>query len=423
MAQEQVQGILEGLKIAQQRRAENARNSIEQQRLLQESDQRSKELDFQRNELGERKRQFDITTKAAQAMHNLQVLQEEQRISGNLQGGMSIPGAVSSPGADDQHLSYQVPGLDNPISVLTPEALRAKQQADETAKLTPEHENRMIEINTQATNAQRLASQQREDQLAQAKVVQDYENQRAATHEAGENFRTSATNAAHIQAAKIGQGLEGLTPEMITPYVQQGVQGDLTEEQLNKLPLPKGVKSAIVQGVTGAGGALLNNDEQKVTQSFTPISQIVGKLDQYNAILKQNPAMSRIPGTDAYKQTKLIGQEIEGLLPNVARVIATDTGRLSNTQIQMVKGMAEPSKNFLTNDPAINEQRRNDFLGLSNAIVDSKLSRLPAAQRSAVKQKLGLTKIPMLGGQQQQQQGPTHLFYDAQGNQVQGAQQ
>lgn len=427
MAQEQVNGILQALRISQERRKDQFAQQLEQQRLNLDTQQKADQLKQQKAELAEHSRQFDITTKAAKAMHDVAILEQEQKLSGNLQNGMAIPGAVSTPGADADHLTYQVPGIDQPLSVLTPEANRAKQIADKTALEQPEHLNRLDEIDAQAKNAQALALQNKSASLEQMQQMQQFENDRASTHEKGENFRTAATNATHIQAAKIAQGLEGLTPDMITPYVQQAVHGDLTETQLNKLPLPKGVKTAITQGVTGAGGMLLNDNEQQVVQSFTPIQQIVGKLDQYNAILKANPLKARIPGTDAYKQSKLVGDEIEGILPNVARVMATDTGRLSNTQIQMIKGMAEPSKNFLTNDPSINDQRRNDFLGLSNALIDSKLSRLPEGQRAAVKQKLGITSIPMAGAPQPQQQqqpgGPTHLFFDAQGNQVQGAPQ
>lgn len=416
MAMEQVQGILEGLKIAQARRADNFKVQQEVANRAQQNEQFQNDLKLRQDELAQRKNQFDVTTKAAKAMHDLQMLQEEQNLGKSLQEGNNVPGATSTPGADANHVVYQIPGIDNPLTLLTPEAYRTKQIQDITAKDAPVHANRMEEIATQSQNAKDLAAQNKTDALVQMQQMQDYENKRAATHEAAENFRTQTEVASREHVAKIQQGLEGLTPDMLDPYIHQVVNGDLTQKQLNALPLPKGVKAAIVNGVTSSGGAVLNDNEQDVIKSFTPIKQIIGKLDQYNDIIKANPTLSRIPGTDAYKQTSLLSEEIEGILPNVARVIATDTGRLSNQQIQMVKGMTEPSKNFLTNDSAINEKRRNDFLGITNALIDSKLSRLPEGQRAAVKQKLGITDIPMRG---KQSTGPSHLFFDAQGNQIQ----
>lgn len=429
MAQEQVNGILNALKISQERRHQQFIDQVEQQRADQQNQQHQDEIKQQKLELAERGRQFDITTKAAKAMHDMTLLEEEQKLSGNLQQGMSIPGAVASPGVDADHLSYQVPGVDQPLQVLTPEAFRKKQIADQTALQAPEHINRMEEISEQAKNAQQLATQNRDAQLQQAQVVQGMENDRADKERASRERISANEIANRTNIAKMNAGLtdgdgnptSDITPGIASNYLQQGLTGKMSAEDFAKAKLPSGPQKIIANAMQASGGRFLSDKEKSALDSFEAIPQIFNNIDALNKLTQQTGLLAaHIPGTSTKQQVKNYEDQIEASMPQISRFLG-ESGRLSNQQIGMTVSALQPDLNPLTSSPAVNIQRRDGALATLRAEYEKTLGGLPTHQADVIRSNSKFHQIPFAGAQQGkgQQQGPTHLYFDAQGNQVQ----
>lgn len=435
MAQDEVNGILQGLVIAQQRRAQDLQNSQATQQLQQQKEYQAGVLKQQQDELKQKtqyeQQQIDLLKKA----HALAALKEGRELGASMQQGTPIPGDTKVGEVTDEQGNtfehHNVPGLTdeqgNPVPIIIPnrETFNKITQARKTAEEAPAIAGRVQEIETgKKADLERIEASKRADLERQQQIIAG-ENERARQHEQAENLRNAADQSTRLHVAKIGAGIEGTDPTLITDYVHQAINGDLTDEQIKKTIPFKGFQQAITNGVTEAGGQILTKPEQEVKQAFTPVNQIIDKMNQYNQLVRNEGQLKvNIPGTDAYKQAKLIEAEIDGVLPNVARVIATDTGRLSNTQIKLVEGMAQPSKNFLSSDAKTNEQRRDDFVDIVNKVIDSKLSRLPEAQRSAIKQKLaiptsGRSAAPASEQTPSAQGSPTIIRYDSQGNRIQ----
>jgi len=436
MAQEQVNGILEGLKLAQSRRTANMQNAVEQARQQSQNEYQQNEIQARKDALGEQKRQFDITTKAAQAMHNLQVLQEEQKVTGNLQQGMSIPGAQQLPDVpgviNTGTQTYKVPGLDNPVTILSPEAYRNKQIQDRTAIEAPEHANRMEEISTQAENARKLAEQNRTDQLTQAMAIQNSENDRAKLERESRERVANNENGMRMQIAKMNAGLvdadgnptSSVTPGIASNYLNQGLTGKMSAEDFAKSKLPSGPQKIISNAMEASGGRFLSDKEKSNLDSFEAIPQVFSNIDALNDLTKQKGLLAvHMPFSQAKMDTKNLQDQIEASMPQISRFLG-ETGRLSNQQIGMTVAALQPDLNPATSSSAVNVKRRDDALKTLRAEYEKTLSGLPEKQADIIRSQSKFHQIPFKGAQQNQPPGQTHLYFDAQGNQVQpGAQQ
>lgn len=457
-------GILGGLVAAQAKRAQNNKLAIDQQRADQENEDRKARTDIAQQQLKELQQQHatenahnDLALKAAMSLQKVQQAKEQQEmVERSNASGVPIPGAaVNTPMA-----SQPVPGA---IGVQTPaqpgtQTLRgagpngedltlpfdpkayAQHQQDIQELLkgpgSPEAKARIADYQTQYSligqNQKDLAQFQNQLPMTEyQKANIASEEKRAKDAKAAQMYDTNVQAGAHIRAAQISAGLEGgdAVDASAAPYIQQIQNGQLSMEDLNAMKLPKGIHNAVVSGVSTDGGVIPNKAELGAVQKYAPIAPLISAIDKYNDILKNSPTTAgiadfRIPGTVTYKAIQPLKDQIETQTPGIARSIGTETGRLSNQQIQMSQDLTNPDKGILSGDPAIRQKQRDILLQLGNSAIDANLSRLPASQAASIKAKTGLTAIPY--GQQSTQQptvqqptnqqrpsqpqGPTHIW-------------
>lgn len=414
MAQEQVNGIIQALVAGQHARNEQIRLSQEALAQEQASESRKQTIQLEHDRLDQENKHFDISMKAAQAMKDVQTLETKLKIAGApysqvraLPGVTETPSTMTTPVTSGMHIEQQdpnnvimnVPGLGSITHPNTAGEL-ANTTAEVQAKQAPLTAARLQEI-----DASKLADE------ARLKVQQEYENSRNELTRNAQIQIGKSHDAARMAAAEIAKG-GTLDPELISQTASDALNGNLSVESLNKLPISKAHKEAIVQTLNKSGGKLPSQKQLDSVSAFAPVASMIPKILEYGKILADNPFASRTPGMDAYKRAKALQQELDLTLPNVARVIASDTGRLSNQQIAIARGAEEPTVNFLTGDADSNLKKAKEFMQVVNASIDARLSNLPEAQRATIKAKIG---IPAFG---EEAAGPRILKFDAQGNPV-----
>lgn len=409
MAQEAVNGIIQALLGHQQIQNQRFKQQQDLQIAQKEAEQRDAQLQETIRQHKVESSRLDASLEMARQAHRLQQIEVQQKIGqgiqeGNLPAGTTeqpqevqqIPGAL---GVQNPYKTYNVPGIDQPLTILSPEAHNQLVVSQRAALEQPAHENRMKEIATEAENQANLAKQNRAAMLEQSQGVITAENERAKQAQAGENYRTGITAASHVRAAQISAGLEGGDQVNVAaePYIQQVQNGQLTDKDLSDKKLPKGLLNAVHAGLAQSGTVAPKKEEIQAVQKYQPIVPLVQAIDQYNQILHDSPVASRIPGNKAYADRKAIESQIDLLVPPLARTLATETGRLSSLQITKAEGIAEPSTNWLTSDPTANTTKRDALLKIANEGIDSALSRLPKGQAAHLKDLSGLGKIPYIG--------------------------
>lgn len=385
MGQDAVNGILEGLKIAQGRRAQNLQNQIEQQRLQQSDQQHKDEVDLKTQELKQRANEFDVTTKAAQAMHKLQLLQEEQRISGNLENGMSIPGATSAPGADTNHLTYTVPGIDQPLTVRTPTFVN--QQLGER-KAAEEGPAQQAAINLQAAKQKELDTRQAEAEKAR----QDREVQLQKQRDDAALLRTKTTAGARITAAQISAAKKKDDPTLENfdpiPHIGNVLGGGMTLDDAKKLG--KGQAAAIEQGVSEGGGSFVNPDQKKFIENFGPALEVIPKIKDLNDLIAQHSLETQLPGGQHANMANTLSDQIHSGLISASSGPLGQSARALGTAIKTDMNAFTPQKGFYVGES--NKQKVNAYVKLLNDTVDQKLSNLPKGQVQHIKEQMGLDK-------------------------------
>lgn len=431
-------GILGGLVAAQAKRAQNSKTAIDQQRADQENEAQKARTDIAQQQLKELQQQHatenahnDLALKAAMAVQRVQQAKEQQEmVERSNASGIPLPGAaVNTPMA-----SQPVPGA---LGVQTPaqpgtQTLRGAGANGEDLTLpfdpkayqqhqldiqeatkgpaSPEARARMAEYQTQYS----MMGQNQKDlaQFQNALPMTEYqkanlvsEEKRAKEAKAAQMYDTNVHASAQIRSAQIAQGLEGVAADdpQVQTLVSQIHNGQISQETLNSdKTRPKAVIRAAQAQVSADGGLVPNNAELGAVSKYAPVAQLIPAIDEYNKLLVSDPYNSRMPGTDAYKKRQALEAQIETQTPGIARSIGTETGRLSNQQIQMSQDLVKPGTNFLTSDPTTNQQKRDTLLKLANSAVDANLSRLPAAQAASIKAKTGLTGLQYEAPQPQQ---------------------
>lgn len=413
MAMGEVGQILEGLKISQTRRAQQISANQEVERIQierQNQEQRAQQL---QDDLKERQRQFDISQKLAKSLHDVQIVQHEQNISKGLQEG-NIPAGASlqqtPPGTLSPYQTYNVPGLDNPVTILSPEAYRQKLGADKAAIEKPSQDAALEKQAELQKDLDARTTKSEEARAAREKLLQEQKDAAAA-------LRTNVTAKARVAAAQINAAkkkedptLENFDPQ---PYIQGALDGTYSNDEIRKLG--KGQAALVNQGIAGTGTVAISPDQKKFLEGLAPALEIVPKMDQVNGILNQNPIEARVPFTETKNNVDNLIQQIQSGVISASTGAFGQSARAMQQAIKADTGAFTPSSQ-LGNVSSANQQKRDAYVKLLNDSIDAKLGNLPAGQRQHIKEKLGLDKL--IGGQGGLG-GLTVMHFDAQGNQIQ----
>jgi hypothetical protein len=417
MALDVIDNILKGLQLADQRRFRQA--ELEQQKLdRDESSKRySEEVKHRQAELKERQHQFDVTSKAAKALHDLTITQEKQKLSEGLLKGIPIPGATTQPAApfttsgipsienlnqaNQVSQDYQLHTLPiqdsngNPIQVTLPRPeVFAEQQANIQRKLNEPETEQKIEV-ARAAEAERLKRQQELDQsnFLRTLVTQQFEDKRNKERIEADNTRTKWNIASRERIAQLTKGQSGID---LDPYIQDAIDGNLTTEDIRRLPIPKPQQMQLIDSVTHTGARILSNEQRDLVKEF---GQLTGAIKYMDEIIQNQGSV----------ETSKIGGYLSGTLktldPNVttpeeelkgrASVVSRflkEKGNLSNQDINRVIGLF-PSrfKPLITNI-----KKRNDYVKELDSLIESRLPNLTKEQRNIIKKRVGLLDVTEL---------------------------
>ncbi len=448
MAQDNVELIMRGIQVGQQKKARDEQASLEQQRIDSEVESRKAQIDFHKQELKQQKEfqdaqiehvktQVDLAKKAA----DMQRLVTQQQIAQHIMQGGEVPGDVKTPVAQGtggasfspvnpaaatsiQHSITVGPGQPN-IEFTAP---TEEAQAVKTANLQrilgkPAEEAKTREMqalqDAETTRQVRVAQETGSQRLQEINDSKQWDLKRFAATQAAENYRANANNAMKLRIAQMnltgGLNAEGTGGGFPAQAIADNVySGKISEEQLKKM-YPKQA-APILSVVQKANGLPITDKEQQNLKDYEAVAAAVPVIKQMNEIVAQHRVEVLIPGTQAYKDYTSMYESVLGKVPAISRVLSGVT-RFNRQEMDNYIKAIVPDKNPLKADPSTNLRKLNTFATdeVQNAF-NTNFSRLPKPQREALKNDVGLNSLPYVGSQinpqtqaspmQQQPQGP-----------------
>lgn len=415
-----INALLEGVRIHTERQLHQKQQAIEQQRADAQTEAEKARIEQQKEELAQRKTQFEANLAMQKAAHNVAMVQATQALQeGFSKTGLTPPGARINPTNPEAGIgTMTMPGLglngaDVTMPIQTPQAAAA--QAANTYQIAnkPIEEAKIrVEAAKQKEIEEAKLAAKRED-LDRMNVQKQYDDAREERRQKADLLRTQLEIASRERIARIQRGS---MEEDLTPYVHQAINGDITREDINAMPLKnKDDKMRIFNAVIGSGAGLLDKEQKALVGDFSQMVEATKLMDQIiaNQPKTGNRLTSHVLGPLArLTDPNLSGpeQQLAGHISLIARGFAKEKGNLSNKDIERVQNMLPSSSEPLD----VNIKKRNDYLQELGKLIDSKLSNLPKAQREVIKKKVGLYGIdPPAQGQQAPQQvspGATHVW-------------
>lgn len=412
---------------------------IEQQRASAATEAEKARIEQEKESLKQRQHEFDVTSKAAQALHNMQIMSEEQKIAtGAAQTGIMPPGVGSSPIPVGG--SVNLPGIGqipippqvaagntvsfpsgHTIDIPTPQVF-AQQQAD-IARITnkPAEEAKTREqaaVQAAETERQLKVGQQGfQQRLQEIDKQNQYENQRQANMISAQAAIHNSENAAALQRAMITSsgGLFGMPgqfnsgvhivtsddgePQVIhqnpADYITNTIgrleNGTLSSDELKKTD-SKGAPT-ILRLASQRGIVPLTKDQQTNLKDLEEVSKAVPLLKEM-AEIRASSGTSFVPGTDAYKLFEADKDKLGKYTANITRVLG-NIRRLNTQDVELTLNSMIPSrapwKGATTGIDKYNEfvtSLQNDFNTATNT--------LPKNQQDLIRQRLGYNSFPYL---------------------------
>ncbi len=429
MALQEVDRIIDILKTAHQQKMveqEGKRRQEEQESLAQNRlavrDQADKA--FQQH-VKDQEAQQKIAQQAADLqmkvykLHGAQALQqmgEEYQKTGVAPGGQAAPMATSATGGDFSPANPQqatgaqltIPGMEDlgSIQVATPERAAARQADLTRITQRPKVEAQIEESRALQADMLNKQAEAKQADLDRVNVQKQYDDARAAKVQEAEMARLKLTLASHERIAKISRGASDMD---LSPYAQQIIDGDLSRDDVLKLPIPKPDQMRLINAVTGAGAGILSKDQKELVGDFSQMVQAVKLMDQIIANQPQthNKITSHIAGAFSSLDQNVTGpqEELNGHISLLARGFAKEKGNLSNKDIERVQKMLPDRYQPVET----NIKKRDDYLIELDRTIDAKLASVPKAQRDMIKKKVGLLDIGLYNKEQPAQSQPAAL--------------
>lgn len=431
MAEDLVNGIVQVLLAKQQQRTQRFKDAqqldLSNRSLQAQTDAQKAEEQYRKDTLAETISQHktentraDLEAKAVAAFRGIQQLHELQGIQEQSnKTGQMVPGGQLSTEEDiagNFNTSQTIPGTDIKLP-FDPSGYRQNLQLTKEAEDAPRHRNQLEETAAQFANQEKLAGINNTAELGRTAYTQSQENRRTRESQAAETLRANAANATRLQVEKIQKeaGTQAST-QNLDQFVHGAIDGDYTLDDLKKMfPKEPQTVTAIVNGVTQAGGVIPDKDQKQNIVDLQSAVEALKLVDQFNqkAPKTEGRAGGALGGVLASNDSNLatLGDELSGRATAIARTLAKEKGNLSNKDIERVLSAYIPSRFEPT---ASREKKRNDFASDIEKAVDSKLANLSPAQKAAVKKKIGLSDLMKSKGSD----GPKVLKFDAQGNQI-----
>lgn len=422
MGQDAVNGILEALKGAQQRRVEKTRLAIDQQKANNEDEYRKAEIANAKSAHDEVAAQhktenahWDALNQAAVASRKLSQAKELQEMGERSNAsGIPIPGAtvqspiasipgalgVSTPGSQTfegtqipyDPAAYRQKQLDFADQTEGPDSPKAKAKMAESVALQNAMQDRLIEQNRQNRQAaQDLQDNKNDAAMLRTRFAQGQENYRAGL--------------------KLNQATDNFDPN---PHVAGALNGTESQDEINKLP--KDQKALVIDQLSKIGGKAPTAKQLQFIQSLGGAVSAIPDMEQYNQLVNGSDSGTSMAariglGSDTYNKRinleKSIGEKLvqatNGMIPGVSR--------LSQPRIAAMQDAYQPTVNPIHS--AGNPGKLAGYVKNLNDVIDTELSNLPPAQRQHLKEQSGLAPFvdkyvhPQVQAQPKSQQSPT----------------
>lgn len=377
MAEELVQQILQAIQLGHQRKRDRADLQFKQDQAAREQDYKQQQIDLEHQKLDTESKHFDLTQKASKAIQDMNIALKKQQLEA---GDPTSELAQNSRKAAIE----QAEALQGPNSP----AARTRDTAADKKALS----DYQLHLMQKQEDADRAASNKEADDAREEKRLKVQREIAAANNATSLKVAGMREQGRHKEAQVMNDLIK-------TPYVQGGLSGDKTREDILK-ELPKPQAQEVMGEIAQRGGAVLTDIQRNALSNFRLINDALPKIDEYNQILQQHGVAARInPLSEPYKDLNRIGSELDQIMPNVGRLIEGAKGRMSNQQIQYAEKGFKPSKDLLGNDVNENMKKAQDFRNTVNTALDAQIENLPPAMREIVKQKYS-------GMKPQQQQQP-----------------
>lgn len=441
MAQEEVNHILEGLKLGlavRQQRQELAQQQqrIEIQKKQQESEEKHREAENKRyiDSLAEQKRQFDITSKAAQALHNVQIMQAEQSMTQNAMQGIPIAGdqvSGATPPVVPQGMTqvpegHQLHNLPTGHSVVLPTPEKFAELLAARARITnaPAEEAKTREqaaLQKAETERQLTVSKQaQEAKLVELNKENEYKMQQQAQAIKAQQAIHSSEQAMHLRVALLqatngmsepsfmksmgvnvttdAQGQPTINSQDPTNYVMNTIKqlrdGQMSADELKKRD-PK-LAPVIERMASTMGVGALTKDEIGQLRDLEIVAQVAPVLREMNLIRANANVKVLVKGTDAYARFQTLEDQVGKAQPALARIFS-GTKRFNNVEMEKYWNALVPRKSPLTSDKESGFSKYNDFVtkDIQDAF-NTITSSLPEGQRAIIRDRIGINRLPYL---------------------------
>lgn len=397
MALGELQGILQALQVAhqkkmgaatlaaQQMQAQNAEKD-RQARLKLESDRINSEHDYHQELLKTTQQQRKL-----QRTEALQKAEADIYSSGNLPSGSKFTQGDLNNGGTLQ-LSDLYNNDDGTPSSINVEPLQ--QHAQRIADL----QRTLLAPKTEATMKEKAAADA--DAMDKLKEQRQFMMDQATQHEQAENGRTalmrsSMERIANIRANNSAGGVGGIDPDVFSGYVQSVLDGSGSIDKLKKL-LPGAKNAPLISEINNEAmkhGVPITDKQQA---RLIAVQKLVDNVKYLDAAISEKPDSSTTMGA-ILQSPRLWGNskfnsainELQSNLPGMS-VVSSISNRLSTPEMNAVGKAAviSPTSPKQTDIATRNLQY--------TAAVKAAEDAIPGAspqQRAWIKQKLGLDKV------------------------------
>jgi hypothetical protein len=258
-----------------------------------------------------------------------------------------------------------------------------------------------VTATTQAEETKRQATINAQNQAAAIRLEQERQK--------GELQRTNIQSGTQLQIAKLPYAIfNNMDPQTRAATVQPSIDalnnGDMSAAQVQKEFNEKGMAgagTAVISAFMGAGGVPLTDKQIAFKQNVQPIVDVLPLIKQYIDMLPKTSSGFKgvITGLE---HPDILNPSLDALMKQIDFNIATVAKNLSGDQGQRLqKALLEPAAGgFLPSKFKATEFNVNNYNKLRdvlNSVIDTQLGSIPAAKRAAIKDRMGLNKIPRLG--------------------------
>jgi hypothetical protein len=428
MAMEQVQGILEGLKLAQARRAENMRAAQEAVRAKQQQDYQDSEAKNRADTLTELVKQhgienqrLDATSKVAAAFQKLQQLKDQQQIAtGSQQSGIPIPGGQvfqPPPGSIGVPSMQTIPGTgdgtnpDVQVPFYPASQWDAMQAQRAQVQQQPEIDRKNAEAAAlQAAMEQRQLATKASDEARQV-AIDKANNDRAMAvgkqHDDAEALKAKLDRENQFSIAQLKQKPVDDPNFDPTFYTNGSANGTVSKEDITKLPKDQ---QQIIKDINTKAG--INPIAEKQKDFFRGTGEAIGvipKMQAYTAALDINNPLN--PMGEEWATAKANAQTIKD---NVQQATNTMYGgaaqRPTQARLQAAQDAFVPDFGPGFNVNFKNKQKTQNYIDTINEVFNGETSGMTPGQQAALRAQVGLNKYPHSAATSKQPGGPAPVL-------------